>query len=89
MLPTSCYVKCFSLPDLFAGKMHTLLFSNRKTRVSGRDWFDFEWFVRHSIPLSLSHFVVRANQSGHLIEAIQMLGAGALIAGQTTAPRMQ
>ena len=24
--PYSCYVKCFSLPDLFAGKMHSVLF---------------------------------------------------------------
>ena len=31
--PFSCYIKCFSLPDLFAGKMHALLFRKWKTRV--------------------------------------------------------
>lgn len=64
--PFSFYVKCFSPPDLFAGKMHALLFRNWKGRVKGRDWFDFEWYVRNGIPMNLSHFVVRARQSGQL-----------------------
>ncbi|NTW52552.1 MAG: nucleotidyl transferase AbiEii/AbiGii toxin family protein [Chlorobiaceae bacterium] len=64
--PFSFYVKCFSLPDLFAGKMHALLYRNWKSRVKGRDWFDLEWYVRNDIPLNLSHFIVRAIQSGHL-----------------------
>ncbi|MCU0353330.1 MAG: nucleotidyl transferase AbiEii/AbiGii toxin family protein [Cytophagales bacterium] len=38
--PFSFYVKCFSLPDLFAGKMHALLFRKWQTRVKGRDWYD-------------------------------------------------
>lgn len=64
--PFSFYVKCFSLPDLFAGKMHALLFRNWKNRVKGRDWFDFEWYVRKGTPMSLSHFISRAKQSGNL-----------------------
>jgi predicted nucleotidyltransferase component of viral defense system len=64
--PFSFYVKCFSLQDLFAGKMHALLFRRWKQRVKGRDWFDFEWYVRNAIPMDLSHFVIRARQSGHL-----------------------
>ncbi len=66
--PFSFYVKCFSLPDLFAGKMHALLFRNWKNRVKGRDWFDFEWYVRNGTPMRLSHFVIRAEQSGKLHE---------------------
>jgi predicted nucleotidyltransferase component of viral defense system len=68
MQPYSFYVKCFSPADLFAGKMHALLFRNWKTRVKGRDWFDFEWYVRNGISMNLSHFVIRARQSGHLHE---------------------
>ena len=66
--PFSFYVKCFSLPDLFAGKMHALLFRKWKSRVKGRDWFDFEWYVRNGIPMNLTHFTDRAKQSGHLQE---------------------
>jgi len=64
--PFSFYVKCYSLPDLFAGKMHALLYRNWKSRVKGRDWFDFEWYVRKGSSMNLSHFIVRAKQSGHL-----------------------
>lgn len=63
--PYSCYVKCFCLPDLFAGKMHAVLFRQWQKRVKGRDWFDLEWYVRRGIPLHLEHLAVRARQSGH------------------------
>jgi hypothetical protein len=63
--PYSCYVKCFGLPDLFAGKMHAVLFRQWQQRVKGRDWFDLEWYVRQGIPLHLAHLAERAKQSGH------------------------
>lgn len=63
--PYSFYVKCFSLEDLFAGKMHALLFRQWKNRIKGRDWFDFEWYVRRGAALNLTHFAERAKQSGH------------------------
>jgi len=66
--PYSFYVKCFSLPDLFAGKMHALLYRQWKNRVKGRDWFDFEWYVKRGVVLNLSHFVERAVQSGGLVD---------------------
>ncbi|MCP9911749.1 nucleotidyl transferase AbiEii/AbiGii toxin family protein [Cyanobium sp. BA20m-p-22] len=65
LLPYSFYVKCFALPDLFAGKMHAVLFRQWQQRVKGRDWFDLEWYVRCGIPLHLNHLAERARQSGH------------------------
>lgn len=67
--PFSFYVNCFTLSDLYAGKMHALLFRAWKSRVKGRDWFDFEWYVRNNVELNLSHFAERAFQSNHLSEA--------------------
>ncbi|MEX2129991.1 MAG: nucleotidyl transferase AbiEii/AbiGii toxin family protein [Pseudohongiellaceae bacterium] len=64
--PYSFYVKCFAPQDLYAGKMHALLFRRWKNRVKGRDWFDFEWYVRMRIPLNLAHFIERARQSGDM-----------------------
>lgn len=61
----SC-VTCVALSDLFAEKMHLLLFRNHKTRGYGRDWFDFEWYIRNRIPLNFKHFVSRSVQSGHM-----------------------
>ena len=63
LLPFSFYVRTFSISDLFAGKMHALLFRQWKTRVKGRDWYDFEWYVRNNIQLNLSHLVKRTQQS--------------------------
>ena len=62
--PFSFYVKCFSLPDLFAGKMHALLFRKWKNRVKGRDWFDLEWYIQKGVTLNLDHLQKRAVESG-------------------------
>ena len=62
--PVSFYVKCFTLPHLFAGKMHALLFRKWKENVKGRDWYDMEWYIKKGIPLDLNHFVLRARDSG-------------------------
>lgn len=63
LLPFSFMVKCYTLPDLFAGKMHAFLFRNWKNRVKGRDWYDLEWYVRNNIPLGFGHFLQRAEQT--------------------------
>lgn len=66
--PFSFYVKCFSLPDLFAGKMHALLYRKWKTRVKGRDWYDLEWYIKKGVPLHLGHFALRAQDTGDWAE---------------------
>ena len=60
--PFSFMVRCFTLSDLFAGKMHALLFRNWKNRVKGRDWYDFEWYVRNGVPLDFAHLQERIRQ---------------------------
>ncbi len=60
--PHSFMTRCFTLPDLFAGKMHALVFRSWKNRVKGRDWYDFEWYIRHNIPLGFSHLSERVLQ---------------------------
>lgn len=60
LTPESFMTRCFTLPDLFAGKMHALIYRVWKNRVKGRDWYDFEWYVRHGVPLSFTHLHERA-----------------------------
>lgn len=62
--PFSFFVKCFTIPDLFAGKMHALLFRKWGNNVKGRDWFDMEWYIKNGSPLHLHHFLLRAKDSG-------------------------
>ncbi len=62
--PFSFYVKCFVLEDLFAGKMHALLFRKWGNNVKGRDWYDMEWYIRRGTSLNLEHFLFRAKDNG-------------------------
>ena len=62
MLPHSFMTRCFVLPDLFAGKMHALVYRGWKNRVKGRDWYDFEWYVRHNVPLDFGLLTERIFQ---------------------------
>ncbi len=62
LLPQSFMTRCFTLPTLFAGKMHALVYRAWKNRVKGRDWYDFEWYVRHNISLDFTHLCKRALQ---------------------------
>jgi len=68
MLPFSFMTRCYSLPDLYAGKMHAFLFRNWKTRVKGRDWYDLEFYVRNNIALNFNHLQKRAEQINNLSE---------------------
>ena len=60
--PFSFMVRCFTLPCLFAGKMHALLFRQWNNRVKGRDWYDFEWYVRTAVPLKFEHLQARVRE---------------------------
>lgn len=61
--PIPFYVRAFSSPDLFAGKMHCVLCRRWRGRVKGRDWYDMIWFLKRETPLHLSHLEQRMIQS--------------------------
>lgn len=65
LLPMTFNVRTMTLPNLYAGKMHALLFRSWKNRVKGRDWFDFEWYVKNNSPLNLEHLCQRMKESGN------------------------
>ncbi len=63
--PIPFAVRAYSLPDLFAGKMHAVLCRKWKNRVKGRDWYDLTWYIANHPNLHLSHLEQRMIQSGH------------------------
>ena len=68
--------RCFTLPDLYAGKMHALTFRAWKNRVKGRDWYDFEWYVRNEIPLDFAHLQERIREfNGEEMDRSQFVAA--------------
>jgi len=65
LLPTPFHVRLYDLPSLFAGKLHAVLFRNWKSRIKGRDFYDFVWYVSRKIPVNLPHLEARIRESGH------------------------
>jgi predicted nucleotidyltransferase component of viral defense system len=64
LLPIPFSVNTFKLPDLFAGKIHAILERDYKTRVKGRDYFDFVWYMARNTPVRLEHLNEKLKQSG-------------------------
>ena len=62
--PIPFSVKAYSLEDLFAGKMHAVLFRRWESRVKGRDWYDLVWFVSRNARLNLTHLEHRMRATG-------------------------
>lgn len=60
--PQAFMTRCFTLPDLFAGKMHALVYRAWKNRVKGRDWYDFVWYVGNNVPLDFNHLAERVRE---------------------------
>lgn len=60
--PFSFMTRCLTLPNLFAGKMHALVFRQWRKRLKGRDWYDFEWYVRNGVPLNFDHLQARISE---------------------------
>jgi predicted nucleotidyltransferase component of viral defense system len=62
--PIPFFVRVYSLPDLFAGKLHAVLCRKWKTRVKGRDWYDLVWYAGRYPEVRINHLESRMRQSG-------------------------
>ena len=80
LLPTPFQVRLYDLPSLFAGKLHALLFWDWKSRVKGRDFYDFVWFIGRKVPVNLPHLEARIRQTGNpAIENLDLAGLQSLL----------
>jgi len=65
--PIPYSVKLFSLPCLFAGKLHAVICRGwGNNRVKGRDLYDFIWFLSKSISVHLGYLENRMKQTRHI-----------------------
>ncbi len=72
--PVSFQVQSLKLPDLFAGKMHALLYRKWKKRIKGDrfhgtepgDFYDFVWYLSCNTPVRLQYLHDKAIQSQHI-----------------------
>jgi predicted nucleotidyltransferase component of viral defense system len=75
--PVPFSVRTYTLPDLFAGKLHAVLCRKWKTRVKGRDWYDMVWYAANHNRVHLAHLEARMRQSGDYADS-KPLGPEAL-----------
>ncbi len=66
LIPIPYNVRIFTPPSLFAGKVHAMLCRGWKSRVKGRDFYDYIWYLSKGIPMDIRHLSNRMIQSGHL-----------------------
>ncbi len=72
LLPKTFNIISMTLPNLYAGKMHAVLCRKWQRRVKGRDWYDFEWYVKNNTKLNLEHLQERMYESGDLDKNIKL-----------------
>ena len=68
LLPIPYEVTLYDASSLFAGKIHAVLCRTWKSRVKGRDLYDYVFYRSRSTPVNLAHLTARLRQSGFLAE---------------------
>jgi len=63
--PIPFSVRLYTLPNLFAGKLHAVLCRGWQNRVKGRYFYDLVWYLGQKTPCHLEHLKLRMIQSGH------------------------
>ena len=68
LTPRPFSINAFSLPSLYAGKMHAILCRAWSTRPKGRDWYDLVWYLANDVELDSLHLKARLSQSCKYLE---------------------
>lgn len=68
LLPSPYQVKLYDLPSLFAGKIHACLCRNWKSRVKGRDFYDYVFFLSIGAKVNLHNLKAKLAQSKFIDE---------------------
>lgn len=66
LLPSPYQVRLYDLPSLFSGKIHACLCRNWKTRVKGRDFYDYVFFLAMGTKVNLSNLKAKLVQSNYI-----------------------
>ena len=64
LLPMPYDVTLYDMPSLFAGKIHAVICRAWKSRIKGRDLYDYVFFLSKGAHLNTEHLKARLVQSG-------------------------
>ena len=68
LLPSPYQVRLYDMSSLFAGKIHACLCRNWKTRVKGRDFYDYVFFLAMGAKVNLVNLKAKLVQSNYIPE---------------------
>lgn len=68
LLPNPHQIKLYDKESLFAGKIHAILCRNWKTRVKGRDLYDYIFFLTNDIAVNIELIKNKLIESNYIIE---------------------
>lgn len=71
LLPTPYEVNLYDMPSLFAGKIHAVLCRAWKSRIKGRDLYDYVFYLSRGSVVNQKHLRVRLLQSGFISEDVE------------------
>lgn len=63
LLPIPYEINLYDMPSLFAGKIHAVICRSWKTRVKGRDLYDYVFYFSRGTSVNLRHLGARLAQS--------------------------
>ena len=64
LLPIPYDINLYDMPSLFAGKLHAVLCRAWKSRIKGRDLYDYVFYLSKGTPVNLRHLNARLVDSG-------------------------
>lgn len=62
--PIPYEINMYDMPSLFAGKLHAVICRAWKTRIKGRDLYDYVFYLAGKVPVNLKHLSARLVESG-------------------------
>ena len=68
LLPSPYQVRLYDMSSLFAGKIHACLCRNWKSRVKGRDFYDYVFFLAMGAKVNLVNLKAKLVQSKYIAE---------------------
>ncbi|HAT98596.1 MAG TPA: hypothetical protein DCS50_05810 [Acidaminococcaceae bacterium] len=66
LLPAPYEVNMYDEPSLFAGKIHAVICRGWKSRVKGRDLYDYVFYLGRGTKVNLAHLRARLVDSGYI-----------------------
>ena len=66
LLPSPYEVNLYDMPSLFAGKIHAVICRSWKSRIKGRDLYDYVFYLSRGASVNQKHLRERLLQSDYI-----------------------